>query len=1123
MYLNVLFKPGLIAQKSLAQTVRIMKCFSILFFAFLMQVSAKTVSQTVTLSEKNAPLTTVFKEIQKQTGYHFLFTYEVVDKAGKIDIDVKNVSLQEALNICLQRKPLSYSIVEKTVVIKPQTIFSTWKVQKDETIAAITVKGTVTDEGGRPIQSVSVVVPGTPYGGMTNAQGEYSISDVPENADLLFSYVGYESQRIPVKNRSVINVVLVAEVTKLDETVIIGYGKTTNRLNTGSVATINSEVIEKQPVQNVINALSGRVAGVQIAQNNGVPGSNSAVQIRGQGSLSSGTIPLYVIDGVPYTNFNGGQPPQDNLDAWGISGANGGTSPFSSINPADIESISILKDADATAIYGARGANGVILITTKRGKNGGSKVDVNVYSGIGKVATWIPMLNTAEYLDLRKEAFKNDGIDPQAAGSRPYDLLDWSPTAYTDWQKFLIGGTAHSTNAEVAYSGGSATTQYRLSGAFRHDGTVYPGSWRDNRATSRFSLDHRSSNKKFGMSFSASYGYENSTTPGSDISGSYTLPPNYPSQLKDSLGRLIWYPGFTNPLSSLLQPYSGITTNVMGNFSIHYKVLPGLDLKVNAGYTNILLDAKEAAPASSKNPSRNPVSSATFSTNKVQNWIVEPTATYAVNLGSGKLNALIGGTMQQNISQTNSVQATNYSSDLLLGSLVGAGKITSYFPNYAQYNFASVYGRLNYDWLNKYIVNATFRRDGSSRFGANNRFGNFWAIGGAWIFSNENFMKDNAVLSFGKLRGSYGLTGNDQIPDYLYLPLYSTIGTPYQNQTGLRVGNTPNADIQWETVRKLEFAVELGFLKDRVLLTANYYRNRSGNQLTYLSSPTQTGFNSYLANIPALIQNTGLELTLETKNIDRKNFQWSTSFNVTLPKNKLVSWPGLEKSFYGSSYTVGEPVNLTKLFHFTGVNPQNGFPTFSAKDASGIPDYSTDRMIAPIGTPYFGGMNNDFTYRQWTLGFFIQFFHQNGFNNVNSYSPLGSVMANQNRSVLNRWQKPGDANTLFPAATATPGSDIYNAYGYNFGGSDIFWGDASWLKLQNASVSYTFKNETIQRLGLGGLRIYAQGQNLLTLDKNKYRFDPTTNVPGGPGGLGTGQYPAVPPLRTFVFGVNFSF
>jgi hypothetical protein len=309
-----------------------------------------------------------------------------------------------------------------------------------------------------------------------------------------------------------------------------------------------------------------------------------------------------------------------------------------------------------------------------------------------------------------------------------------------------------------------------------------------------------------------------------------------------------------------------------------------LDLKVNAGYTNILLDAKEAAPASSKNPSRNPVSSATFSTNKVQNWIIEPTATYAVNLGSGKLNALIGGTMQQNISQTNSVQATNYSSDLLLGSLVGAGKITSYFPNYAQYNFASVYGRLNYDWLNKYIVNATFRRDGSSRFGANNRFGNFWAIGGAWIFSNEDFMKDNAVLSFGKLRGSYGLTGNDQIPDYLYLPLYSTIGTPYQNQTGLRVGNTPNADIQWETVRKLEFAAELGFLKDRVLLTANYYRNRSGNQLTYLSSPTQTGFNAYLANIPALIQNTGLELTLETKNIDRKNFQWSTSFNVTLPK-----------------------------------------------------------------------------------------------------------------------------------------------------------------------------------------------------------------------------------------------
>jgi len=1102
----------------------IMKLTAILLCVTLLKVSAEEAkAQSITLNFRNTPIEKVFSEIERQSGYSFLYGKKVISTAAPVSISIDNASLETVLKAVFMNQPLAFKIADRQIIVSAKVV-NIEPVKAPEAAPGILVHGRVTDKEGYPMPSVSVVIPGTPLGTMTNAKGEYTIREAPENADLVFSYVGFAELRVHINGRQELNAVLLPIQNRLDEMVIIAYGKTTKRLNTGSVVTINSDVIEKQPVQNVMDALPGRVAGVQITQNNGLPGSNTQMQIRGQGSLNSGTIPLYVIDGVPYTNFNGGQPPQDNLDAWGISGANGGTSPFSSINPSDIQSITILKDADATAIYGARGANGVVLITTKRGGAGVSRVNIYAYSGVGKVGHWIPMLNTQQYLALRREAFRNDGVNPATAPARPYDLLDWDQNAYTDWQKYLLGGAAHSSNAEVAYSGGSENTFYRLSGAFRHDGTIYIGDWRTNRATTRFSLDHHSVNSRFGFSFSASYAYENTKLPHADPSVGYVLPPNYPSKLKDSTGKLSWYPGFTNPLSYLQQPYYGVTTNVMGNFSMHYMVLPGLDLKLSSGYTNILLDSRYAAPASSLNPSYNPVSSAYFSTDKAQNWIVEPTAAYNLQMGQGRLSALAGGTFQQNISQTVSTKGTNYSSDQLLGSLVGAGLVTSYFPNYAQYNFTSVYGRINYSWANKYILNATFRRDGSSRFGANNRFGNFWAVGGAWVFSEESFIKNHlSWLSFGKLRGSYGLTGNDQIPDYIYLSLYSVLRNPYLNQAGLYQGTTPNPDIQWETARKLEFGMELGFLKDKITLTANYYRNRSGNQLTYMSLPTQTGFSSYEANMPAVIQNTGLELLVETKNIVRKNFQWTTSFNVTFPSNKLVSYPNLAQSFYSNTYVVGQPVTLTKLFHYLGVDPSTGEPKFATKSGSGVPDYNADRVVAPIGTPYFGGISNDFTYHRWTLGFFIQWYHQKGYTNASYGSAIGSTMANQNTSVLDRWQQSGDVSKLFPGASATPGSPIYNAYGYYYGSSDAFWGDASWLKLQNASLSYSFEEKQVKRMGLSGLRVFAQGQNLLLFDKNKYQLDPTTTIPGGPSGLGTGRYPAVPPLRTIVAGVNVSF
>lgn len=1113
-----------------SQMILSMKLIGVFLMAAAIHVSARSNAQ-ITLQERQAPLQQVFKSLKAQTGYRFICTEEVFKKADKITVSLRDVSLKEALDICLNNKGLAYTIIGQTVAIRLATDKAPVTPKNEQQVAAfaapvtVTVTGKVTDPMGYGLAAVSVVIPGTPLGTMTDRQGNYRLADVPENAELIFSYVGFVEQRIAVKDRTVINIQLQPVENELNEMVVIGYGKTTKKLNTGSAAVISADVIDKQPVANMMEALPGRVAGVLVTQNNGVPGANTQMEIRGKGSLNSGTIPLYVIDGVPYSNFNGAQPPNDNLNAWGISGANGGTSPFSSLNPADIESITILKDADATAIYGARGANGVVLITTKKGQSGASKTDLNVYSGFGKVGHYIPMLNTRQYLTLRKEAFANNGVDPNDATSRPYDLLDWDQDAYTDWQRYLLGGTARSTNANLSYSGGTAQTSYRLSGNYRHDGTVYPdGDFGNNRVTTRFSLGHHSKNKKFSFNFSSSYGHETSTLPKSDISSLATLPPNYPSTLTDSVGNLVWYPGFTNPLSYLRQSYHGVTNNIIGNLSLNYEVIKGWKLKLNAGYTHIDLDQKSASPASVQNPAYNPVSTAYFSNNLIENWIVEPTTDYTRKWGGSTVNVLLGGTFQQNISTTTSTKGTNYSSDLLLGSLQGAGLITSYYPNDAKYKFASLFSRVNYNFDNKYIVNATFRRDASSRFGPENRFGNFWAVGGAWLFSEESWAKEALpFLSFGKIRGSYGLTGNDQISNYIYLPLYSLNSNPYQDQVSYYRGTASNPYIQWETDKKLEFALELGFLEDRLMLTGSYYRNRSGNQLSYESLPTQSGFNSRTVNMPAVIQNKGLEFTISSQNIKTTSFQWHTDFNITLPSNKLISFPGLENSFYASSYEIGQPITLTKLYRFAGVDVQTGMPTFYAQDGSGIPNYSTDRFIAPIGTPYYGGLGNDLTFKNWALSFFIQYTHQMGYTNGLINGAPGASMANMNTSVLDRWQAPGDHGTLFPAASAVAGSAISNAYGYYFGSSDLFWGDASWLKLRTASLSYRFNKVVLQRLDLSQLRFYVEGQNLLTLARNKYQMDTETTVAGGPSGLGTGRYPAVPPLRTIVIGLNLSF
>lgn len=1074
---------------------------------------AQTLAQvSLNMELSNETFFSAIKKIERGTKFRFIYRKNEISALKPVVLPSGERSVQEILEIILRGTQVTFTQVDDKILISK--IPSVLASNNNDT----RLVGMVTNEIGNPLPGVSVRIKSDKMFSTASDQNGHFTVTVPQGKSLvlILSYIGYVTREVSVDEQSAsLKVALTPEAGSLNEVQIIGYGTTTRKTNTGSVASISAKELEKQPVSNPLAALAGRLSGVQVAQNNGVPGGAVQIQIRGQNSLSSGGIPLYVIDGVPFTNFNGGSPATDNLNAFGVSGASGGVSPFSMINPSDIERIDILKDADATSIYGSRGANGVVLITTKKGNPGRVKVGVNLNTGYTEVGRFIPTMNLQQYLALRREAFQNDGVTPNATNAP--DLTVWDQNNETNFQKLLIGNRGHVNEAQASLSGGNEQTRFFFNSAYRQESTVFLGDNKAKRFSSRLNLDHNSQNKKFGISFSIAYSNDNTNIPASDVSSGYNLPPNLP--LYDASGNLAWVNGFTNPLATLLRRYNGVTNNLIANTNIRYTILPGLTAKANIGYTNTRLDQTATVPASSQNPANNPTSSAGFTNLNAQNWIIEPTLDYVKHFGKGKFSALLGTSFQQNSSNGLYINGTNYSNEALLGTLGAAGTTTVIYNNIVKYRYNAVFAKLTYEWDEKYLLNGTFRRDGSSRFGPQNRFGNFGAIGAGWVFSNESFIKDNAsFLSFGKLRGSFGTTGNDQISNYIYLPLYSST-TAYLGNAATAVTTLPNEGIKWETTKKLEMAIDLGFLRDRITFTANYYRNRSSDQITFSSLSTQSGYNSYASNLPALIQNKGLELELNSSNIIGKDFTWKTSANITFTSNRLLSFPGLENTFSASSYVVGESINLIRLYHYTGVNPANGQATFEDRDGNGVININ-DRYIADLGTPFFGGLNNVFTYKGFELGIFFQFNHRFGVTQILNTRP--GVLLNQNTFWLDRWT-PSNPNNATPGATATAGSPIYTSYN-NYTGSDAVYGDASYLKLRSVNMSYTLPQQWLKTIKVSNASVFVQGQNLYTWAKNKYILDTETTVSGGPTGLGTGTIGQVlPPLRAIVFGINASF
>lgn len=1060
-----------------AQMLRIMRLLTFFLFAASFTVSARPAAQTVTISGKGLTLKQVFTAIEKQTGYVLFNQKGALSEAKTVSLSVYNMPLGDLLALVLKDRPYEYTVKRKTIFISHNSSVVSSE-QPDMFYAPLPLRIHVTDTDGNTLSGASIINKNTRYSGSTDLEGVLSLN-VNVGDVIEISYIGFEKQFYTIKNNTTaVTIVLKRTDNPLDDVEVnAGYYKTSKRHVTGSIAKVDAKIIEDQPVGNVLAALQGRMPGVEVSQSSAYAGGGFKLRIRGQNSINSGNEPLYIIDGAPYDSKSMSESSVSQI-------FNGDLNPLAILNPSDIESIEVLKDADATAIYGSRGANGVMLITTKKGKNQKTSLNISFDKGMGKITKFQQLLTTEQFLQISRKGFTNDGRDYKTSGNPAIDGT-WPEDRYTDWQKVLMGKTSHTNEAQVSLSGGDGYTQYYISSSFRTETAVILGDHKYHRGTVLGKTSHSSKDNRLKLMFSTNYSVDAGSLPVYDAGfAASTLAPNAPELYKED-GTINFQPGFNNPAIELTNYYKHNRYALISNVDITYKIIPGLEFKNNMGYTSTTLEDYAAYPATLTNEAPyndSKRSNVTRNNATRRSWTIEPQLSWRKVIGKGTISVLAGLSWQSQSDIKFLASGMEFSSDAVLSSLSAAKMKYITRDDTEQYRYNAAFGRVNYIWDGKYLLNLTGRRDGSSRFGPNNKFANFGAIGAGWVFSKETFMQNilGSVISYGKLRGSIGTAGNDQIGDYQFLDTYTMNANQiYAGSTVMDPSRLYNANFAWEVNRKAELAIDLSFLNDRILLSVMHYRNISSNQLVGIPLPATTGFRTLTANLNAEVANTGVEFELSTVNIKRKNFHWTTSFNLTIPRNKLVAFPDLESSTYASMYEVGRSLNIKKLYHNLGVDPQTGvyvFEDYNHDDKiSGLADR---RFIKDFSSNFFGGMSNSFTYKNWSLDAFLHFSSNIGYNYLAQiYAGFG------NQSVLtlaNRWQQPGD-NAFLQRYTAGYNAEASLAADRFFLSNDAY-SKIGYLRLKNIAVAYSIPPSVLKNIRC---RLYIQGQNLLTFTKFK--------------------------------------
>lgn len=990
----------------------------------------------------------------------------------------------------------------------------------------IKIIGTVKDEAGQPIPGVSVKLKGVSnIGASTDAKGNYSIN-VPENGTLVFTAIGFLQQEVSIGNKRTISITLMADIQNLGEVVVVGYGTVKKRDVTGAVKSLKREDFNQGAITSADQLIAGKAAGVQVVQNSAEPGGGISVNIRGSGSINADNSPLYVVDGLPL----------DNSAAVSGSGANflkskSPRNPLNSINPADIQSIEILKDASATAIYGSRGANGVVLITTRSGTKGALKVNYDVYAGMQTVANKIKLLNAPEY-----QTAMNQIID--AGGGTTAQKVGAFAGEGTDWLAQLYHDQAPIQNHNLSFSGGSENTSYLMSlNYFDQDGVLINSGYK--RFSARINLEHRVADKfKVGMNLSTSYGKDIYVSNGFDLNeraGILYAAINYDPTLpiwNNTTGRYTLSPDMNidNPLAIA----NGKTSfsnlyRTLGTIFGEYTIIPGLKAKLNIG-------GDMASQRSDSYIDRSTIEglAAAGIGNILQgnnsNYLVEATVNYNKTIKDHAFNAVLGTSAQKFIFDDVSSEARGFPSDATKSDNLGLGNPLFFRATSGKTanSLLSYLGRVNYTYRDKYLLTASFRIDGSSRFGENNKYGYFPSVALGWKIDQEPFMKTVETISTLKLRTSWGQTGNQEIGNYMSLSTFSAGNTVVFNDTQYAT-TTPsrleNPNLKWESSEQLNFGLDYGLWKDRVTGSIEWYSKDTRDMLINLPIPRETGFTTMMTNIGS-VHNSGFEFSLSSKNLTG-NVKWNTDLNLTTLKNKVKNLGGISSILSGSAGTAtnisiiqeGSPLYSFYGYKILGIwQTGDDFTNTTAKPGDfRFYDKNNDNLINADDRVILGdsfpdlvwSFGNTVSYKNFDL--YVFFEGATGVSMLNSnlvdtYFPANLKRNRLAEPVLNRWTA-SNPSTQYPSFVnpSRQAAQAVNSYTVE---------DASYLKLNTLKLGYRIP---VKGKSIKSASVYVSGQNLYTLT-DYTGYDPAMNPNGG--ATFRVDWNAYPTARTFLLGVS---
>ncbi|MDX2045836.1 MAG: TonB-dependent receptor [Chitinophagaceae bacterium] len=965
-----------------------------------------------------------------------------------------------------------------------------------------TVSGKVTDANDQPVPNASVTAKGTRVGTTTKGDGTFSL-DVPDGVkSLIFSAIGFAPQEAAIGEGNVINVSLKASDKSLDEVVIVAYGQQTQKAKTQSSSVIKADAFRNMPIVSPTQALQGQAAGVNMTNSSGLLGAAPNVQVRGSSSLLGGTQPLYVVDGVP-------------LNDQVLSTAQGGGSglnPLVDLNPNDIESMTILKDAAAVAIYGSRGTNGVILIKTKKGTNNQkTRVNLDYFTGFSKPTDLLDMMSADEFRTFVR--------DYRAA--RNLSAINF-PTGEFDWQKAVVqNGKVSSYTLSAA--GGNEKTKFYLGGTyFTESGFTIGNDIR--RLSGRINLEHDVSRRvKFGTNFSISntksdrIGVENNTF-APLTSSSLQLPYVQP---RDVNGNFV-NTGFIQNVIAIeaLNTNNFNSRRYTGNAFAEFKLIDNLKFRTDWGIDNVQTEERTRTV-----DLLSPGGAASRTVQQDQKWLSTNTLTYEKRLSDHFVGALAGQSIERSDFDAIQVAATGFASDRLPNVASGSTPTTT-FASRSAWALESFFGRVNYRFRDKYLFEASLRRDGSSRFGSDKKYGTFWAVSGGWIISDEEFFKGVQFINNLKLTASYGTSGNDRIGgDFPSLGLYGGgVGSDYNGSAGLNPVQIPNPLLSWEETRQWDIGLSASFFKSRINLNVNLYNKRTTNNLIGVPLPFTTGYAAVNQNIGE-IENKGVDLELNTVNIKGKNFEWTTSLNAGFLKNTVLSLP-TNKDEAGRDFLlistaqraiVGHSRNSFYVIPYIGVNTTTGDAEWL--DKTGKPTTSplqADRRIVGSAIPDFtGGITNTVRFKEFDLTAFFNFSYGNKvlIDGLRFTENMGSAAFNKTKNILNYWKAAGDV--AFAPRLASSTAPIFNQL------STLQLQDGSYMRLKVLSLGYRLPSRVIEKLKyITSARFYVLGQNLFIWQDKNFR-GPDAEVSANGGGLVTGEsFFALPQARTITFGVN---